>query len=416
MFFDYIIISITFELDFGGYYLFDLTKLKRNYNFNLKTMKRIVLLFAAAALVLSASAQKKAGKANAKTAKVSYTVTGTAEGIADGTKLYLGVPNRSGFEKGDSATVKDGKFAMKFVIGNSVKDVSIAKMDGKKYKELASLLLEKANITVNIPKEGNAVVTGGNENKIMNEYKAIDAKYREKIMPLYYTAIDTAKARDERLKARDEVEKLQADQYKEVANVIKNNVPSGASSLLLSYYGNGAFDDATLDGILAEMKTKCPTDPVYLQFKKQRDLDAKVAVGKHYTDIALKSPEGKLVKVSDFVGKNKLVLIDFWASWCGPCRAEMPNVVKAYSEYKDKGFAIVGVSLDQDAAAWKKAIKDLGITWAQMSDLKGWKNAGAALYNVRGIPATVLIDQTGTIIAKDLRGEELEAKLKEVLK
>lgn len=380
-------------------------------------MKRIVLLFAAAALVLSAGAQtKKAGKAAPKTAKASYTVTGTAEGLADGTKLYLGIPTRAGFEKGDSSIVKGGKFAMKFVIGKSaVKDVSIAKMEGKKYKEIAGLLLENSNITVDIPKEGAAVVKGGNENRIMNEYKAIDAKYREKIMPLYYAAVDTTKARDERVKARDEVEKLQADQFKEVANLVKTNIPSGASSLLLGYYST-AFDSATMDAIVAEMKAKCPTDPVYLELKKQRDQDAKVAVGKHYTDIALKSPEGKIVKVSDFVGKNKLVLIDFWASWCGPCRGEMPNVIKAYNEFKDKGFAIVGVSLDSKADAWKKAIKDLGIPWAQMSDLKGWQCAGAALYNVRAIPATVLIDQSGKIIAKDLRGEELIAKLKELLK
>ena len=109
-------------------------------------------------------------------------------------------------------------------------------------------------------------------------------------------------------------------------------------------------------------------------------------------------------------------MVDFWASWCGPCRGEMPNVIKAYNEFKDKGFAIVGVSLDSKADAWKKAIKDLGIPWAQMSDLKGWQCAGAALYNVRAIPATVLIDQSGKIIAKDLRGEELIAKLKELLK
>jgi peroxiredoxin len=377
-------------------------------------MKRIVLLFAAAALVLSAGAQTRK-KAVRKTAKVSYTINGTVEGIADGTKLYLGVPNRSGFEKGDSSTVKDGKFSMTFVMGNSVKDVSIAEVNGKKYKEHASLLLEKANITVNIPKDGKAIVTGGNENRVMNEYKAIDVKYDGKIRPLYYIAIDTTKTRDERVKARDEVEKLQMEQFKEVADVIKTNVPSGASSLLLRYYSS-AFEDATLDGILAVMKAKCPTDPVYLQFKKQRDLDAKVAVGKKYVDIALNSPEGKLVKVSNFVGKNKLVLIDFWASWCGPCRAEMPNVVKAYKEFKDKGFAVVGVSLDNNAEAWKKAIKDLEIPWAQMSDLKGWKCAGAALYNVHSIPATVLIDQSGTIIAKNLRGEELAAKLKEILK
>ena len=122
------------------------------------------------------------------------------------------------------------------------------------------------------------------------------------------------------------------------------------------------------------------------------------------------------MKLSDFIAKNKYTLIDFWASWCGPCRAEMPNVVAAYKKYQSKGFGIVGVSLDRDAEAWKKAIKDLNITWPQMSDLKAWDCEGAKLYGVRSIPATVLVDQEGTIIARNLRGDAIEAKLAELLK
>ena len=130
----------------------------------------------------------------------------------------------------------------------------------------------------------------------------------------------------------------------------------------------------------------------------------------------MQTPEGETVKLSDFISKNKVTLIDFWASWCGPCRAEMPNVVKAYNEYKNKGFGIVGVSLDNSADAWKKAIKDLNITWPQMSDLKGWECEGAQLYAVRGIPATFMINQEGIIVAKDVRGEEITKKLDELLK
>lgn len=109
-------------------------------------------------------------------------------------------------------------------------------------------------------------------------------------------------------------------------------------------------------------------------------------------------------------------MIDFWASWCGPCRKEMPNVVEAYKAFKDKGFGIVGISLDENADKWKEAITALNITWPQMSDLQGWNNAGAKLYGVNSIPATVLVDQEGTIVARNLRGDAIKSKLNELLK
>lgn len=122
---------------------------------------------------------------------------------------------------------------------------------------------------------------------------------------------------------------------------------------------------------------------------------------------------GKAVKLSDF--KGKYVLLDFWASWCGPCRAENPNVLKAYNQYKDKNFTILGVSLDEKGDAWQKAIKDDALPWMQVSDLKGWQNEASSKYGISGIPANFLINPEGIIIAKDLRGEDLETKLAEVL-
>lgn len=130
----------------------------------------------------------------------------------------------------------------------------------------------------------------------------------------------------------------------------------------------------------------------------------------------MQTPAGETVSLSDFISKNKYTLIDFWASWCGPCRKEMPNVVEAYKAFKDKGFGIVGVSLDENADKWKDAITTLNITWPQMSDLQGWNNAGAKLYGVNSIPATVLVDQDGTIVARNLRGDAIKAKLDELLK
>ena len=150
--------------------------------------------------------------------------------------------------------------------------------------------------------------------------------------------------------------------------------------------------------------------------KEEMAAVASTMVGKTFVDIVQNTPDGKELKLSDIVSANKYTLVDFWASWCGPCRREMPSVVEAYKAYKAKGLEVVGVSLDTDMAAWKKAITDLNITWPQMSDLKGWQNAGAALYGVRSIPATVLINQEGKIVARNLRGEELLTKLEELMK
>ena len=140
------------------------------------------------------------------------------------------------------------------------------------------------------------------------------------------------------------------------------------------------------------------------------------AEGGQYADFTLPTLDGKQVKLSDVVAKNKITMVDFWASWCGPCRMEMPNVVKAYKDFHDKGLEIVGVSLDERKEDWAEAVKEMGMTWIQASDLKGWKSEAARLYKVEGIPVCVLINQKGEIVGADLRAEELHARLAELLK
>lgn len=138
----------------------------------------------------------------------------------------------------------------------------------------------------------------------------------------------------------------------------------------------------------------------------------KLSTGNEAPDIALPNPDGKIIKLSSLRGNY--VLIDFWASWCRPCRMENPNNVKLYKKYHDKGFEIYGVSLDKSRDAWLKAIKDDNLTWTHVSDLKFWQSEGAKIYNVRAIPHTVLLDKDGKIIANGLRGDSLAKKLKEL--
>ena len=139
-------------------------------------------------------------------------------------------------------------------------------------------------------------------------------------------------------------------------------------------------------------------------------------IGEKFRDLEEADPNGKLHKLSEYVGKGKWVLVDFWASWCGPCKAEMPNVTAAYKKYHGKGFEIVGLSFDRDKDAWVRALKDWDMPWIHLSDLKYWQTVAHDVYDVNSIPDNLLIDPEGTIVARGLRGPALDARLSEIFK
>ena len=185
--------------------------------------------------------------------------------------------------------------------------------------------------------------------------------------------------------------------------------------------GYTIFLEKAYDMSLPELKKFLNAHPSLKAYKRVNTIveagEKKAATqpGRKFVDFTVKN-DTLTQSLSDYVGKGKPVLVDFWASWCGPCRREMPNLVEAYAKYKNKNFEIVGVSLDQSADAWKEAIKKLNITWPQMSDLKYWNCEGAQLYAVSSIPHTVLIDGEGTILARGLHGDELQEKIAEAVK
>lgn len=158
--------------------------------------------------------------------------------------------------------------------------------------------------------------------------------------------------------------------------------------------------------------------PGMVKFKESMDaqkaLEAKF--GGKYIEIVSTAPDGSEVKLSEIVAANKLTLIDFWASWCGPCMRELPHLKEAYGEYHSKGFEVFGVTLDDDRAAWEAAIKDNEMNWIHVGSVAGWSEPAAVEYGVRSIPASWLVDGEGNIVARNLRGEELKKKVAEILK
>lgn len=366
-------------------------------------MKKIVV-FAAAGLMSLAACQEKAG----------FTIKGTAEGAADGDTVFLQKQTEEGFEALDSVVVKNGTFEFKGNPDSVAVSRYVTYMKGDT-RMAAMVFVEKGNIQVNLsPNESRVSGTPNNDTyqNFMDEYQRIGKEMNEMYQKAKADTLLTEAQQDSIMKVLDQKETEGLDR---IYQLVSENIGSAAGVQLLTMFSS-SFEVDKVKPLLEKIPAAFANDERVKALKEYMETVAKTAVGQKFIDFTLNTPEGNPVKLSDFVAANNYTLIDFWASWCGPCRMEMPNVVAAYAKYKTKGFGVVGVSLDNNAESWKKAIKDLNITWPQMSDLKGWQCEAAGLYGIRAIPATLLVSKDGTIVARDLRGEDLEAKLAELMK
>ncbi|MRG45226.1 redoxin domain-containing protein [Chitinophaga sp. SYP-B3965] len=341
--------------------------------------------------------------------------------IADpGTPAKVFVYYRNGADNiSDSTDLQGGQFSFKGKVASPSRATLVLRKAMK--MENLSLYLEKGVINVN-GSEGfsTATISGGplnaEFNKLGEATKATKAKYAE--LNKEYMAADEATRKSEAfLKERtDKYKAISVEEKAALLAFIKSNPKTIiALDALQSYAGSMPDDVAAIENIYKGLAAPVQSSTAGKNFEKILTGWKNTAIGATAPEFTQNNTEGKPVKLVDFRGKY--VLIDFWASWCGPCRAENPHVVKAYEKYKDKNFTILGVSLDQPTGkeAWIKAIADDNLTWTQVSDLKYWENEAARLYGIRGIPQNYLLDPKGKIIAKNLRGDALDKKLAEVI-
>lgn len=369
-------------------------------------MKKYLPL-AAFALLLAACSEKP-----------GYEITGTVSNAdLNGNYVYLYEYGQPDALPLDSALVENKTFkltgtqdgSMLATLRFSTDVVPEKRREATPYS--TTFTLENGKLTANL--DNTSTVSGTPANDVEKALKDQIAPFRDEMSKL----TDDMRSEDKKIAdvAESKYEEISTKITQAICNYILAHTDQKMPAKYL-YDNRYSISEEQQNEIIAKATPEFKSVPGIAKMIDHLNVLKNVAVGKKFTDFEMADPKGEVHKLSEYVGNGKVVLIDFWASWCPPCRKEMPHLVELYKQYKNKGFEIVGISLDSKADAWAKGVKDLNITWTQLSDLKGWQNAGAALYGVNSIPHTVLVDKDGTIVAKNLHGNEVEAKLKEALK
>ncbi|MDD7885487.1 TlpA disulfide reductase family protein [Flavivirga sp. 57AJ16] len=322
----------------------------------------------------------------------------------------------------DKVTIKEGKFTIKDTISeirNAILGLYAPNGDFV-YKQ--DLVLEPGKINFNFDESKNkAVISGGKYNRMFYSYLHDEAYMTAvKNMRAFSSTITQESFKVDSIRSKyGELSKVVSDYEQDVFMNIYKEKDTLAQLLVFSKLGYKDEMEADLD--VFEKKFGKEYAEVYLlknayvAKRQSSQMTKSVDVGNAIKDFASKNLEGKEFSLSNVLKENKYVLVEFWASWCGPCRAEIPHMKEAYKKYKKNGFEIVSFTLDHERDKWLKASKNENLPWINVGDLLAHKSPVVQMYGVRGIPANFLVDNTGTIIAKDLRQEKLDEKLEALL-
>ena len=354
-------------------------------------MKKVV--FAICAMAIAMAACRQSG---------GFKVNGVAEGFTEGDTLYF--YDEMGQEPTDTLIVKDGKFALQGEV-DSVKLCSVVAADGSAgglfFKEEGDIVLILSR--ANPPKVGGTKSNNAWQevNDLQGEYSA---KFDSLTAPLYKEDVS-----DElRQRIIDDYQTAEKELLSRIIDVAEANADNALGYFLVtSLAGGEELGGERLKAIIDKMPAEYQSRGEIVALSEDLEAAMQTAVGETMPDFTLPTPEGKPLSALDEVSRHKVTILDFWASWCGPCCQEMPNMVSIYGQYKDKGLGILGISLDSEKEAWTKAVADMGMTWPQVSDLDGWQTQPVELFQVRAIPFVVVVDEKGVILEKGLRGEAL---------
>lgn len=373
-----------------------------NNNFFMHRIKMLISLLLVLPHMISAQVASKTTK-----------VSGQLAGNQVYTEISLRMPTKEVSVVATSPILQDGKYSLEF----AQQETNIYKIFLADNNALLLILHPGDQVTLDLD------AVNVNNNPIVKGSPETEAFYLfARQLNIYAMGLDSVQAAwkaNQEKGASDSISNILRERYtyfdnlqrNGIANFIKNN-PSNLACL--AYIERLDIDENfdVFDAFDKASASKYANNPFVQDLHKRVVTARNISIGSMAPEIKLYNPDSVLVSLSSLRGK--VVLIDFWASWCGPCRNENPHVVEVYKKYHDKGFDIFGVSLDRDGNNWRKAIKDDGLVWNQVSDLLYWKSEPAKVYGVGAIPYTVLIDRDGKIIAKKLRGDSLSQKLQEI--
>lgn len=379
-------------------------------------MKKILLVLSLLPLLATAQDKGKEFKLSGKSSNLAYTLDW----------VYLQY-RTNGEWKTDSVKPENGSYSF----SGKIEEPSLGRLrvkyadaDGKKItmvskRDVAVIFLQPGKIKVSsVDSFSNISVKGSVAHAEYVKLQQQTKPYSEKTEPLYtlYSYFSKSKETSAREKVEaviDSIDKLMNE--KVYGEYVRKNPSSPLAMYALQQYAGWNIDADKVEPLFNTLSEATKNYPSAVDFRKNMEIARKTGIGKLAMDFTQNDTLGKPVTLSSLRGRY--LLIDFWASWCGPCRAENPNVVKVFNKYREKGFHIIGVSLDRPGQKekWIKAIHDDGLDWTQVSDLQFWNNEVAKQYGIQAIPQNLLLDPEGKIIAKNIRGEELEQKVSEAI-